>query len=79
MLDRISTVPCLMAATCDGTVTLRLGYTPEYRRRRRLALRPTVDALHQTCSCPLSAEDLDRYGAVAWQSQPRRRPGVLPR
>ena len=72
MLHRISTVPCRTAATCEGVVTLRLGYAPEYQGRRRLALRPTVDPLHQTCSCALSDEDIERLGAVAWQNGPKR-------
>jgi hypothetical protein len=79
MFDRISTVPCLTAATCGGAVKLRLGYAPEYRGRRRLSLRPTVDAVHQTCSCPLSHEDIDRLGVQAWQALPTRRLGTLGR
>jgi hypothetical protein len=57
MVDRITTVPCLTTA-CGGAVTLRLGYTPAYAGRGRIALANTTNVLRQTCSCPMSDEDI---------------------
>jgi hypothetical protein len=68
MFDRIATIPCLAAAACGGAVTLRLGYAPAYTGRGRTALSKTADLLHQTCSCPLSDDDIAR---LLSQAKPR--------